>query len=303
MSVKSKVLMIDDARAMHAVVKVRLAAEAIELHSAFDGRTGIELAASVQPDIILLDVEMPSPNGFEVCQMLKGNADLSNIPVIFLTGASSTEEKVRGLNLGAIDYVTKPFDAAELQARVGAGLRMKELLDLLSRKAMIDGLTGLYNRGHLNQRLAEEIAHSKRHDRPLSCVMLDVDHFKTINDTHGHGFGDFVLKEIAGVVHHVSRREDIACRYGGEEFAILARETTGDAAMMFAERLRAGIEAAVCHRGAISTKVTCSVGVSEFVSGVDDLVDRADRALYQSKQAGRNRVTRFESQAPIAAAA
>jgi diguanylate cyclase (GGDEF)-like protein len=303
MPVKSKVLMIDDAKMMHAVVKARLAAEEVELHSAFDGRAGIELAAAVQPDIILLDVEMPDPNGFEVCRMLKDHTDLSNIPVIFLTGAGSTEQKVRGLNLGAIDYVTKPFDAAELQARVAAGLRMKELLDLLSRKAMIDGLTGLYNRGYLNQRLAEEIAHASRHNRPLACLMLDVDHFKSVNDTHGHGFGDLVLKEIGGVIQQVSRREDVACRYGGEEFAILARETTGGAAMQFAERLRAGIEAAVCHRGRISVKVTCSLGVSEFVAGVDDLVDRADKALYRSKQAGRNRVTRYEAPVPAAAAA
>ena len=301
MSAKPKVLMVDDAKMMHAVVRARLAAESIEVMSAFDGPTGIEMAAAIQPDIILLDVEMPSPNGFEVCRALKDNSALSNIPIIFLTGAGSTEEKVRGLNLGAIDYVTKPFDAAELQARVAAGLRMKELLDLLSRKAMIDGLTGLYNRGYLNQRLVEEIAHARRHDRPLACVMLDVDHFKLVNDTHGHGFGDLVLKEVAGVIQQVSRREDIACRYGGEEFAVLARDTSVDAAVLFGERLRSGIEAVNCHRGAISMKVTCSLGVAACYPGGEDLIERADLALYRAKQSGRNRVSRYEL--PTAAAA
>lgn len=127
----------------------------------------MSLALTINPDVILLDVQMPNPNGFEVCRRLKDNPSLSNIPVIFLTGVSSTEEKVRGLNLGAIDYVTKPFDDAELRAQVRAALRNKEL-DLLSRKAMIDGLTGLHNRGYLTQRLREELACAKRHHRAMS---------------------------------------------------------------------------------------------------------------------------------------
>ena len=191
MDVKPKVLMIDNAKMMHGVVKARLTADGMEFHSAFDGVEGLLLAQTIRPDVILLDVEMPSPNGFEVCRCLKDDPTLSNIPVIFLTGVSSTDEKVRGLNLGAIDYVTKPFDAAELQARVRASLRNKELLDLLSKKAMIDGLTGLWNRSYLNQRLKEELAYVKRHKRPLACIMLDVDHFKSINDSHGHGFGGY----------------------------------------------------------------------------------------------------------------
>jgi two-component system, cell cycle response regulator len=302
MKAKSKVLMIDDAKAMHGIVKARLSGDGVEFHSALSGEEGISLALTIEPDVILLDVEMPAPDGFEVCRRLKDNPALSNIPVIFLTGASSTEEKVRGLNLGAIDYITKPFDAAELQARVRVSLRNKELLDLLSKKAMIDGLTGLYNRGYLNQRLKEELAHASRYDRPLSCIMLDVDHFKSINDTHGHGFGDMVLNEIAGIVQKVSRAEDITCRYGGEEFAILARETAADAAMALAERLRAAIETAKFSRGAISVSVTVSLGVSDLSDGNQDIVDRADRALYESKHNGRNRATLFKAVAAAIAA-
>jgi two-component system cell cycle response regulator len=297
---KPKVLMIDNARMMHGVVRARLAADGLEFHSAFSGEEGLDTAKTLRPDVILLDVEMPTPNGFEVCRRLKEDPEFANTPVIFLTGVSSTEEKIRGLNLGAIDYVTKPFDAAELQARVRAALRNKELLDLLAKKAMIDGLTGLYNRGYLNQRLAEELAHSRRHNRPMSCVMLDVDHFKSINDTHGHGFGDFVLKEVACILQQHCRAEDIACRYGGEEFAVLARETGAEAAMPFAERLRAAIAAGPFSRGAISVSVTVSLGVADLGDGADGLVEHADRALYQSKRDGRNRATLF---APAMAAA
>jgi two-component system cell cycle response regulator len=293
MNGKPKVLMIDNAKMMHGAVKARLTADGLDFHSAFSGEEGLALALKIDPDVILLDVEMPAPNGFEVCRRLKDNPALANIPVIFLTGVSTTEEKVRGLNLGAIDYVTKPFDAAELQARVRASLRNKELLDLLSKKAMIDGLTGLYNRGYLNQRLVEEQAYVKRHGDPLSFVMLDVDHFKSINDAHGHGFGDAVLKEIAGVLQQLCRAEDIPCRYGGEEFGILARNTNATAALLFAERLRAGIEASTFTRGAISVSVTCSLGVADSCGGVEGVVDRADQALYESKRDGRNRVTLF----------
>jgi len=297
LNAKPKVLMIDDAKSMHGIVKARLLADGLDFHSAFNGDQGLALALALQPDIILLDVEMPSPDGFEVCRRLKADPALSNIPVIFLTGISSTEEKIRGLNQGAVDYITKPFDAAELQARVRVGLRIKELLDLLSKKAMIDGLTGLYNRGYLNQRLHEELAYVARHKRPMSVIMLDVDHFKSINDTHGHGFGDMVLKGIASILQQLSRTEDVACRFGGEEFAILARETYDSTAMAFAERIRIGVESATFSRGLISVSVTCSLGIAGSDDGADGVIDRADQALYESKRAGRNRCTLFTAAA------
>ena len=296
MKPKPKILLIDDAKLIHGVVQARLSAEGMEVVSALSGPEGIALAQSVFPDVILLDVEMPSPDGFEVCRQLKANAQVSNIPVIFLTGAASVEEKVRGLNLGAMDYVTKPFDAAELQARVRAGLRNKELVDLLAHKAMIDGLTALWNRTYLDQRLGEEIAHAGRHQRALSCIMLDVDHFKAINDTYGHGFGDSVLRNVAGVIQNLTRAEDVACRYGGEEFAILARDSDGRAAMLLAERLRAGIEQSSCTCNGETVSVTCSLGVCELAQNAD-LISGADRALYQSKHSGRNRSTQFSRSA------
>lgn len=301
MMAKSKLLLIDDVKMMHNLVQTRLAADEIELYSAFDGEQGLAMAKEIEPDVILLDIEMPAPDGFEVCRRLKNDPELSTIPVIFLTAVTSTEQKIRGLNQGAIDFVTKPFDAGELQARIRASLRNKELLDLLAKKAMIDGLTGLWNRGYLNERLIEEVALAKRHGRKLSCVMIDADHFKSVNDTHGHGFGDIVLRGIATVIQDCCRIEDVACRYGGEEFALLLRETDAISAVKLAERIRATVAATPFKRGDISLHVTCSLGIAEWSPGGEDLLDRADAALYASKQNGRNRVTIAAAVKPIAA--
>lgn len=301
MNTKYTLLLIDDAKMMHGLVRTRLGCDDIEIHSAYDGDQGLTLATQLQPDVILLDVEMPWPDGFEVCRRLKEDPDLKHVPVIFLTAMNSTEQKIRGLNSGAIDFVTKPFDAGELQARVRVALRNKELLDLLSKKAMIDGLTGLWNRGYLNERVLSEVAHARRHNRKLSCMMVDVDHFKSINDVYGHGFGDVVLRGVAVTIQDSCRAEDVACRYGGEEFAILLRETDALQARILGERIRTAVAGNAYSRGAINVAVTCSIGIAEWVPGAEEIIERADQALYESKQNGRNRVT--VAQLPIRAVA
>jgi diguanylate cyclase (GGDEF)-like protein len=288
-----KVLIIDDSSTIHAVIKSKLSGESIEFHSASNGRIGLELAASVQPDLILLDVEMPQPNGFDVCRLLKADAATTGIPIIFLTGASTTEEKIKGLELGAVDYVTKPFDAAELRARVRASLRTKYLLDLLSKKAQIDGLTGLWNRTYMDQRLESELALCARRGTPFSCIMADADHFKRINDTFGHACGDVALRSIGQVFSENCRTEDVVCRYGGEEFAILLPGIESEGAMTFAQRLRELVEQLLLsHRGQ-QVKLTCSFGIAT-VDSTDSCdaspIVLADQALYQAKKAGRNRV-------------
>src|SRR5882672_12747461 len=290
MAARQKVLMIDDEKLMHAVVKARLADDGLDIHSATSGQEGIAVAQQVKPDVILLDVQMAHSDGFEVCRQLKADPLLSPIPIIFLTAITSTEDKVRGLNLGAIDYITKPFDAAELQARVRAALRTKELMDMLSTRAMIDGLTALWNRAYFNTRLEAQIAQAQRHGHAFSCILADVDRFKTINDTHGQGFGDFVLRGIAGLLADTCRTEDVVCRYGGEEFVILAPGVNAVAGAQFAERVRRTIAEKPFARNGISVSVTCSFGVADGPLSVEGVVEQADRALYRSKSGGRDRV-------------
>ncbi len=286
-----KVLVIDNAQMVHTLVRARLGSDELDIRSAMSGQAGLAMAATFLPDVILLDVQMPDPDGFEVCRRLKSNPETANIPIIFLTAEATPSQKAHGLNLGAVDYVTKPFDGTELRARVRASLRTKFMLDLLSKRAMIDGLTGLWNRAYFDQRLASELALSKRHDHPLSCLMLDVDHFKSVNDTYGHPAGDAVLRRVAGLLAERARAEDVACRYGGEEFGLIMPNTTGDNATTFAQRLLAGVEGMMPTLGGVPVRITCSIGLADAAATPNDmLVDAADAALYRAKRGGRNRI-------------
>lgn len=192
-----RILIIDDSPEIQAIAKVRLAKENYAVHCANDGVSGIVLARELRPDLILLDVDMPHRDGFAVCTDLKMDPETRDIPVIFLSGVATTEDKIRGLDLGATDYISKPFDPAELLARVRSTLRTQYLVKLLAEKAMIDGLTGLWNRSYLDVRIAAELSAARRNETPLACIMADVDNFKKLNDTYGHHFGDEVLRELA----------------------------------------------------------------------------------------------------------
>jgi two-component system, cell cycle response regulator len=296
-----KILIIDDSRDVHSLIKVRLGKENVVLHAAYNGIDGLLAARELLPDLILLDIDMPDPDGFAVCANLKADPSTMQIPIIFLSGATSSDEKIRGLDLGATDYITKPFDPAELRARVRASLRTKSLVDLLAQKAMIDGLTGLWNRLYLDARLSSELSASRRNGQPLSCIMADIDHFKVINDTYGHSFGDEVLRTIAAAFTKTCRAEDIVCRYGGEEIAILLPATSVKEAAELAERLRAAIQflPLVCHD--VPVHVTCSLGVANLGENVPpSVIELADQALYHAKHTGRNRVS-LVTNTPVAA--
>jgi diguanylate cyclase (GGDEF)-like protein len=283
-------LLIDDSAAVQALLRARLKDEPITIHCASDGQAGLQLAATLVPDLILLDVDMPQPDGFEVCRLLKSDANLVHVPVIFLTGAASPQEKIRGLELGAIDYITKPFDPAELRARVRAALRLKFMMDLLAKKAQIDALTGLWNRRYFDDRLEAELSLARRSPRPLAVLMIDIDRFKTINDTFGHAIGDEVLRRVANLLGESVRTEDIVCRYGGEEFAVIAPNIS-DGAAVFAERLRQGVESLKVIAAAQQLKLSVSIGVAFHSQAPElSLVQQADEALYRAKQSGRNRV-------------
>jgi diguanylate cyclase (GGDEF)-like protein len=288
---RQRVLIIDDDPLIAKLVGALLAEDPIESITACSGEAGLLAAQQHQPDLILLDIEMPGLDGFETCRRLKSNPATVSLPIVFLTGAASIEEKIRGWDLGAVDYVLKPFEPAELRARVRSSLRTKALVDLLSRKAMLDGLTGLFNRAYFDQRLAQNLSLLARGGHPFGCVLIDIDHFKSINDRFGHPFGDRVLRSVGAALTANCRREHPVCRYGGEEFAILTQGTIRDGANVLAERLRTAVEQLAFSYESRRVQVTCSIGVSDTTMGPPaDIVAAADACLYQAKQAGRNRV-------------
>lgn len=294
----SKVLAIDDSPDIQLLLRARLRNMDIELECVSSGSTGLARAVETLPDLILLNVNMPDTTGFDVCRTLKATPATHNIPVIFLTGAADVDQKVLGFDVGAMDYIEKPFDAAELKARIRAALRTKRYQDMLAQRAMLDGLTGLWNRADFDLRLQEEFDSAIRYGRPMALIMMDIDQFKTINDHHGHPFGDEVLQAIGEVLSSNARSSDRACRYGGEEFAVILRETSLDGAQIVAERLRAQVQGLTFFSHGQPVPVTASfgVGASELCRTPEAttaawLLKGTDEALYQSKQNGRNRVT------------
>ena len=295
------VLAIDDSPEIHQLLKFRLKNLDVELAHADRGFDGFDQALAVNPDLILLDVMMPDASGFDICRKLKTTTQTRNIPVIFLTGASDVDQKVLGFDVGAVDYIQKPFDSVELNTRVRAALRTKRFQDRLAQSAMIDGLTGLWNRAHFDQRIHEEVAAALRYDRPMSLIMMDVDKFKNLNDNHGHPFGDEVLQAVGDVLQDSARTSDWPCRYGGEEFGLILRETDLDGAIIMAERIRKEIGSLQLHNKAQLVPVTSSFGVvsSTLCMNPCDLsskwmIGSADRALYAAKEGGRNCVRTAE---------
>ncbi len=288
-----KMLVIDDSELIHRMIRVRLQNENMEIHSARSFSKGIGLARRIDPDVILMDIELgmdETMDGFEALAELKSDAETRDAPVIFISASTETMDRVRALELGAIDFVCKPFEVVELKARVRSALRVRSLVRVLSKKARIDGLTGLWNRSYFDSRMQDEIAAAARHGRPLSLVICDLDHFKQLNDRHGHPFGDEVLERFAQLLG-AGRPSDVCCRYGGEEFGVILPDTDQNQAMQAAERIRASIE---LERWPLNPelRVTASFGVVQYHVDLDapGMVELADKALYQAKELGRNRV-------------
>ncbi|MES0349685.1 MAG: diguanylate cyclase [Desulfobacteria bacterium] len=300
-----KILIVDDSRLIAHVAKTMLTKRGHEIILAQDGKAGLEAAKSEKPDIILLDVIMPIMDGYEVCEHLKEDDSTKEIPIIMVTSKAEAADKVKGLELGALDYVTKPFDEGELIARVNIHLRLRELYEAvqeqnrqLQEMANRDGLTGLYNHRYFHEQLSQDFLRAKRYHENLSCVLFDIDFFKKFNDTYGHQTGDIVLKALASVVQRATRESDLSARYGGEEFALILYHTDGPAAYEAAERLRKMVESHEVQDNGNVLRVTISVGVATFphekVHDSKELVDYADQALYKAKDNGRNRVEVFD---------
>src|SRR5713226_3657346 len=288
--VPSRVLVIDDdlvtARATEAVLR----AAGFLTASCCDPADAYEAILRESPDLIILDVLLGEVDGFEVCRRVRANPALQLVPIIFVTRRGDVEERVRGLQVGGNDYLAKPFDAPELVARVGSHLSR---LSALREMAIRDGLTRCYNHKYFKMRLEQELVRARRYGSALSLGLLDVDHFKRVNDTYGHPGGDAVLAHLASLLIASVRSSDIVARYGGEEFAFVLVEAGAQEAAVVAERMRARVEA---HEfevpGGARLRATASIGLAaaQGKEPAAALVQRADAALYEAKAQGRNRV-------------
>lgn len=286
-------LLIDDAPNIHRLLAVKLKDEGIDFLAALCGEEGLQLAGTHQPSLILLDITMPDIDGFEVLRRLKNDSATMEIPVIILSAARDSELKVKAFELGAMDYVCKPFDVPELRARIQSAIRLTRLMRLLEQRAQIDALTGLWNRAHMNKRLEAEINQATRNGTPLSFVMCDLDHFKKLNDSLGHPAGDLALQTFARILQEQLRDYDTPCRYGGEEFGLILPNTPVREAAVVCERIRKTAEETTWRKYP-EMRITGSFGVTDHpVENREDFegwIEAADRTLYRAKQEGRNRV-------------
>jgi diguanylate cyclase (GGDEF)-like protein len=291
------VLVADDDLDIRELVALRLRSAGYEVVTAENGRQALELVEGRMPDLLLLDVSMPVLDGLEVCRQVQDMGPTAP-PVIFLTARAHPAGCLDGFDAGAVDYVTKPFRPAELLARVSAAIRAKAVRDAFAHEATTDGLTTLLNRRGLEIRAEEAVDLARRYSRPLACLMVDIDHFKHVNDTHGHRAGDAVLRQVAERIRATTRISDVVGRYGGEEFVLLLPETDEDGAILAAEKVRCEIAdrplpVTSQAGGEATVSLRASVGVACFDQRTFDaaeLMSNADGALYQAKRLGRDRV-------------
>jgi diguanylate cyclase (GGDEF)-like protein len=267
-----------------------------KLFIAKNGETAVKIARDNLPDLILLDIIMPGMDGFEVLAQLKSSEVTSGIPTIFVTGQDDKEHETKGLNLGAADYITKPFHNVIVEARVRTQMKLVEQMRIIERMSIMDDLTDLPNRRYFNDQLIREWGRAIRETAPISLIIIDIDKFKVYNDTFGHPQGDTLLQAVAPVFKSsLKRPADFVARWGGEEFIILLPNTDTNGAVEVAERVRGNIEGLVipCTDGTLTT-ATISAGINTerpiINLPVSGFVSRADKALYAAKDAGRNRV-------------
>lgn len=298
------VLIIEDSKLLrNNLVKILSGIEWIDnLYEAENGEEGMEILQRKSIDLVITDLAMPKADGFSFLDRKGQDERWRHIPVIILTGSVEIQTKVQGFELGAVDYVTKPFEPAELIGRVKAQLKIKKLQDELQKAnkrlevlSNTDELTQLYNRRYFMILFEREFERSRRYHLPLCLMMIDIDHFKEVNDKYGHLAGDQVLVSVAHLIRSVVRNIDLTARYGGEEFIILLPETDLRQGKEAAERLRQRVEASrIRLRDQGPVRITASFGIASSprsdIQNVDDFIRLADEALYRAKQKGRNRV-------------
>lgn len=296
MNRRALILIVDDEVTNVEILNAALEDD-YEICFAISGEEAIRIAHAVLPDLILLDVLMPGIDGYEVCRRLKEDQLIADVPIIFTTALDDQEAEVRGLSLGAIDYVTKPISPSIVRARVHNHIELKRMRDELAELAVTDALTGLSNRRRLEQSLTVETARLSRRADWLSLIMLDIDFFKQFNDTYGHPAGDRCIVMVAAALNRaVHRAADLTARYGGEEFACVLPGVELDGAMVVARNILDQVRLLGIPHGQSSAAscVTVSVGVAAAVCTPDMApalwIKAADRQLYLAKAAGRNNV-------------
>jgi len=286
------ILVVDDEPVIRKLLAALLAnLGTVEL--AASGEEALRKALALKPDLIVLDVQMPGLDGYEVGKRLKATVETSFIPIVFLTANITNEEEERGLEIGATDFIRKPISANIVRTRVGNILKFQAATQKLELLASTDPLTGAYNRRHFMETGYNELLRSKRYKHTFTVLMLDIDHFKAVNDTHGHNIGDEALIQTVAVIQQTLRAEDIMARLGGEEFAVLLPETEKAKGALLAERIRVAISEIVVETPTTPLTFTMSIGISESTDAdtdIDDALKRADDALYQAKERGRNQV-------------
>ena len=297
------VLVIDDSSSVRRVIQAILMRIGVTVLNASNGLEALEIIDSYSGtlDLILTDYMMPEMRGDEVCKLIRQKPQLDQLAILVVSAFSEKDLVLSFFKSGATDYLCKPFIEEELIARVEIHLRarqyvkqVEELNEKLVYLASRDGLTGLYNRGYFQETLRAEFALAVRHRYEFSCLILDLDFFKKINDSYGHAFGDLVLEEFAAILRIQSRKMDICARYGGEEFVVLLPRTSLESAAIHAEKIRASVESHIFENDRYSHQVSCSIGVASVKDHSPDngerLVDMADKALYLAKEQGRNKV-------------
>ncbi len=292
---KPTILVVDDMTTTLLLIH-DLLKDTYEVKIAKSGTKALEILESPNDiDLILLDIEMPDINGYDVCKRIKNNETIKNIPIIFITGRTSQEDEEYGLNLGAIDYITKPFNKAIVKLRIKNYLDLKIKNDMLEKLSMYDGLTNIRNRRFFDETFEKTFSEIKRDKKSLAVLMIDIDFFKPYNDNYGHGQGDETLRKVAKALEKtIKRPSDFVARYGGEEFVVLLKNLDKDGLQTVAKKLLEAIrELKITHEfSKIEKYVTVSIGASFYNSSSDitklELLLKADETLYSVKNSGRN---------------
>ena len=285
-----KILVVDDEIDIIRVLEARFNYLGFQVFTASDGKTALQIARQESPDLILLDIMMPGMDGLEVKEQLNRSSITTDIPVIFLTAREQTASKLEGFQLGADDYITKPFNPEELMARVNTAINRKKYYE---KMAMTDGLTGLYNIHYFQKEFSFLFQVAKRYSKTFSLALIDVDDFKAINDTHGHAAGDFVLKTLAALLEEILRKTDVCVRYGGDEFVVIFPEEGEKEAVAGMNRVSQRIQkkAFVFEDLGKGISFSISYGVVEFQKQFESemqMFDLADAKLYEDKKHKRS---------------